>query len=243
MKNKYSCIIVEDEPLAVDVIQTHLNRLGMFELIATCGNAMEAMTIISSQKVDLIFLDIQLPGIKGIDFLKGLNQSYNVILTTAYREYALDGFNLNVIDFLLKPISFDRFSKAINKFLQKEAVKLLGNIKSIDAYSEDMNECVYITVNKRVYKIDQSSINYVESIRDYVTVHTKDEKITFKHTLSAIEELLPKSHFFRIHRSYLVALKCIKSFTPNSIDIGVAELPIGRSYQEKVLTHLNFPRL
>jgi len=229
---KYKCIIVDDEPLAIEVIKTHVGNLGLFEIAAECSNANEAFQFLSSCPIDLMFLDIQMPGLKGTDFLKTLVNPPKVILTTAFRDYALDGYDLNVVDYLLKPISYERFLKAINKFLSNE---------SKDPGSKDDSKYIYLNVNKKVHKILINDIIYVESIKDYLTVHTSSGNIVAKHTISAFEHLLPENEFIRIHRSFIVSIAKIKGFNAHNIDIGGKELPIGPNYHTLVFEKLKYP--
>lgn len=229
---KYKCIIVDDEPLAIEVIKTHIGNLGLFEIVAECSNANEAFQFLTSAKVDLMFLDIQMPGLKGTDFLKTLVNPPKVILTTAFRDYALDGYELNVMDYLLKPISYDRFLKAVNKFLNHESRK---------SDEKEDKKYIYLNVNKKVYKILINDIVFIESVKDYLTVHTLSGNIVAKHTISAFELLLPENEFIRIHRSFIVSIGKIKGFNAHNIDIGGKELPIGPNYHTQVFEKLKYP--
>jgi DNA-binding LytR/AlgR family response regulator len=229
---KYKCIIVDDEPLAIEVIKTHIDNVGLFQIVAECSNASEALQFLVSGKIDLMFLDIQMPGQKGTDFLKNLDNPPRVILTTAYRDYALEGYELNVVDYLLKPISYDRFFRAVNKFL---------NIASGRPGVQDEDKYIYLNVNKKVHKILIRDIVFAESVKDYLTVHTVSGNIVAKHTISAFELMLPGNDFIRIHRSYIVSIGKIKGFNAHSIDIGGKELPIGPNYHAQVFEKLKYP--
>jgi two-component system, LytTR family, response regulator len=229
---KYKCIIVDDEPLAIEVIKTHIGNLGLFHIVAECSNANEALVKLTTENIDLMFLDIQMPGMKGTELLKTLIKPPKVILTTAYRDYALEGYDLNAIDYLLKPISYDRFVRAINKFLSLESA---AKGETYDG------KYIYLNVNKKVYKILLNEIVFVESIKDYLTIHTLSGKIVAKHTISAFELMLPKNEFIRIHRSFIVSTGKIKGFNAHSIDIGNKEIPIGPSYQSQVFEKLKYP--
>ena len=231
---KYKCLIIDDEPLAREVIRTHALKLGIFDIVAECGNAVEAFQAISSEKPDLIFLDIQMPGMKGTDLLKNLANPPRAILTTAYRDYAIEGFELNVVDYLLKPVSYDRFLKAADKFLSLES----GNQPAVKD-----EKYIYLNVNKKVHKIFVGEIIYAESIKDYLTIHTVNGDITAKHTISAFENLLPQDEFVRIHRSFIVSVRKIRGFNSHTIDIGVKELPIGQNFQATVFEKLNYPNI
>jgi two-component system, LytTR family, response regulator len=231
---KYSCLIVDDEPLAVEVIKTFIDNLGIFKIVGECSNAIEAYQILSNETVDLIFLDIQMPGIKGTDFLKNLINPPKVIFTTAYRDYALEGYELNVVDYLLKPIPYERFIKAVDKFVN------LGT--KINEYSTK-DQFIYLNINKKVHKILIDEIVYVESIKDYLSIHTLSSEIVAKHTISSFEIMLPENEFVRIHRSFIVSIKKIKGFNSQFIEIGKKELPIGPNYHAKVFEKLKYPRL
>jgi two-component system LytT family response regulator len=231
---KYNCIIVDDEPLAIEVIRTHVTTVGIFNVIGECSNTIEAFKMLSTEKVDLMFLDIQMPGMKGTDFLKSLISPPKVILTTAYRDYALDGYELNVIDYLLKPVPYDRFLRAVDKFLNSEPRK---------SDNSEKEKFIYLNINKKVHKILIDDIVYVESIKDYLSIHTLSGDIVAKHTISAFELLLPENDFVRIHRSYIVSIGKIKRFNAQNIEIGKKELPIGPNYQSRVFEKLKYPNI
>lgn len=237
MPMKIRCMIVDDEPLAIEVLKSHIEKFESFEVVATCQNAIEAFDSLNKKKVDLIFLDIQMPGMKGTDFLKNLKHPPKVILTTAYREYALEGYELDVIDYILKPISFERFFKAVNKYYHANSGEIIIDSSEKENRSESY---IYVNANKKIYKVFLSDILYVESIKDYITIHKHSQKITAKYTLSAFEDKLPESEFLRIHRSYIVSLKKIVSFTANTVEISNKELPIGRNYRNSVFKALNY---
>lgn len=229
---KYNCIIVDDEPLAIEVIKSHAETIGIFSVVAECSNAVEAFQELKSNNVELMFLDIQMPGMKGTDFLRNLVSPPRVILTTAYRDYAYEGYELNVVDYLLKPVSYDRFVRAVDKFLNSGSGK---------AEKSGEEKFIYLNINKKIHKIYISEIVYVESIKDYLTIHTTTGEIVAKHTITAFEGLLPAEDFVRIHRSFIVALKKIKGFNAHSMDIGGKELPIGQLYQAGVFEKLKYP--
>ncbi len=229
---KYNCIIVDDEPLAIEVIKTHVENMGIFTIAGECSNAIEAFQILSSSKIDLMFLDIQMPGVKGTDFLKNLVNPPKVILTTAYRDYALEGYELNVIDYLLKPIPYERFIRAVDKFLNTESRKSLDSLKE---------RFIYLNINKKIHKILIDEIVYVESVKDYLSIHTLSGDIIAKHTISAFELMLPENEFIRIHRSYIVSIGKIKGFNAQNIEVGKKELPIGPNYQALVFEKLKYP--
>lgn len=229
---KYKCIIVDDEPLAIEVIKTHVESLGLFRIMAECSNPIEALPVLTSENIDLMFLDIQMPGLKGTDFLKNLINPPKVILTTAYRDYAFEGYELNVLDYLLKPVSYERFIRAIDKFLDIESRK--------PADSSD-SEFIYLKINKKIHKVMIDEILYIESIKDYLVVHTVGGDLIAKHTISTFEHLLPEKEFVRIHRSFIVSIRKIKRFNAHDVEIGKKELPIGPNYQASVFEKLKYP--
>lgn len=236
---KTKCLVVDDEPLARDLIRSHLEKLDNFEIVAECGDAMKALQELRNHKVDLMFMDIQMPQITGIEFLKTLKQAPKVIITTAYREYALEGFELDVVDYLLKPITFERFLKSINKFYQmnQEEQHVPASTNNTSAPEESF---IYVKENKRVIKLPLSDILYVEGLSEYVQVFTGNKKIITKVSMTQMQEKLPQNSFMRIHKSYIVSLPKIEAFTSHSIEIPGKELPIGRSYKSRVLEVLGF---
>ena len=234
---KTKCVIVDDEPLARDLIRGHVEKLENFEIVAECDNAMKALSALREKHVDLIFMDIQMPQITGIEFLKTLKHPPKVIITTAYREYALEGFELDVVDYLVKPITFERFLKSVNKFYQMCQVQNVPNSTSDKAQEESF---IYVKENKKVIKVYLSEIRYIEGLSEYVQIYTDKRKIITKTSMALMEEKLPASNFLRIHKSYIVQVSKIEAFTANTIEIQGKELPIGRNYKNAVLNSLNF---
>lgn len=234
---KIKCLIVDDEPLAIEVIESHLKKLDSFSVVATCQNAFEAHDWLTKKKIDLVFMDIQMPGMKGTDFIRNLKNPPKVILTTAYREFAVEGYELDVVDYLVKPISFERFFKAINKYL---CTTVMQNNISVNESVIDKDKYIYVRVNKKINKILLKDILYTESIKDYITIHSTNRKIIAKYTLSGFEDMLPENDFLRIHRSYVISLRHIAGFTSGTIDIAGTELPIGRNYRQQVFKVLNY---
>jgi DNA-binding LytR/AlgR family response regulator len=236
---KIKCLIVDDEPLARGLIRNHIEKLGNFEVIGECCNAMEAFQSLRNQSTDLVFLDIQMPQITGIDFLKTIKHPPKVILTTGYSEYALEGFDLEVVDFLLKPISFERFLKAVNKFYAEVTDQPVFSqpISTSNGYEEAY---IYVKENKKAVKVFLGEILYVEGLSEYVQIFTDKKKIITKASMSHMEEKLPNSRFLRIHKSYIVSVKKIEAFTTTNIELPGKELPIGRSYKSTVLDSLSF---
>lgn len=202
---KLNCLIVEDEPLAANVIEKYIGKIEGLILIEKCTNAISAFNILNKQKIDVLFLDIKMPQISGIEFLKTLKNPPKIILTTAYRDYALEGYELDVIDYLLKPISFERFLKAVNKLLFSSAYQL-PVIQSLSKNS-DSGENIFVKSDKKMVKINLNDILYIEGLKDYIQIVTSKEKVITYLSLSAIEEKLPKELFIRIHRSFIVSFK------------------------------------
>jgi DNA-binding LytR/AlgR family response regulator len=226
-------MVIDDEPLGIELIQNHLSHIETMQVVASCNSAMEAYKVLNHQKIDLLFLDIQMPLITGLDFLKSLKNPPKVIITTAFRNYALEGYELDVVDYLLKPITFNRFLKAIEKYYQHVAVnrhEVMGSKES---------DFIYLKSNKKNYKLHTSDILYIESIKDYIQVHSKDGTLVVKQTMSDVETLLAGKSFLRIHRSYLINVEKITAFTATDIQINKTELPIGSSYKQFVSSALN----
>jgi DNA-binding LytR/AlgR family response regulator len=236
---KTKCLIVDDEPLARDLIRGHVEKLENFEVIAECSDAMKALNVLREKQVDLMFMDIQMPQITGIEFLKTLKHPPKVIITTAYREYALEGFELDVVDYLLKPITFERFLKSVNKFYQmnQDDVQVVTSVVTDKLPEESF---IYVKENKKVVKVYLSEIKYIEGLSEYVQLFTDKRKIITKTSMAQMEEKLPAENFLRIHKSFIVSIGKIEAFTANTIEIQGKELPIGRSFKNAVLSALNF---
>ena len=226
------CIIVEDETLAREVIQSHLQKVNSFELIGSYRNALEAMEALNTKEVDVIFLDIRLPGMSGLHFLHFLADPPLIVLTTAYPEYALESYEFNVIDYLLKPISFERFSKAINKIIDG---RLFSRVNKEERTPMDH---IFIKSGSKFFKINFSEIMYVQGMKDYLKIHTTDFTLVTHQTMNDMEKILPARQFIRVHKSYIVATTYIKSIYGNSIELGKATIPIGNNYKEKVMNFI-----
>ena len=236
MSKLINCIIVDDEPMAREILQNHLQKVDAVNVVATCKNAIEAFNAINSNQIDLIFLDINMPEISGLSFAKSINKNIKVIFTTAYREYAIDGFNLQAVDYLLKPISFERLLQAVNKFLGETNVEVTNS--SIEIKPEK-NDFIFVRADRKMIKINFSEIKYVESFSDYLKFHLNEKVIVTRETISSIEAKLPKLDFLRIHRSFIVSISKIESFTNEFIEIHKKALPISRSYKKYVLQSLD----
>lgn len=235
MNKKCNCIIVDDEPMAREILESHLQKVDAVRVVATCKNAIEAFNEINSNQIDLIFLDINMPEISGLSFAKSINKNIKVIFTTAYREYAIDGFNLQAVDYLLKPISFERLLQAVNKYLGESNI-----VEAFDAVEllPEKNDFIFVRADRKMVKINFSEIRFIESLSDYVKIHLSDKTIVTRETISNIEAKLPKNNFIRIHRSYIVAVTKIDSFTNEFIEVGTKAIPISRSYKKDVLLRL-----
>src|SRR5258706_1891314 len=234
MAIKTQCMVIDDEPLGIELIQNHLSHIETMQVVASCNSAMKAYEVLKHQQIDLLFLDIQMPLITGLDFLKSLKNPPKVIITTAFRNYAIEGYELDVIDYLLKPITFNRFLKAIEKYYQHVTRNSHEVIK--DSKESDF---IYLRSNKKNYKIYTTDILYIESIKDYIQVHSRDDKLIVKQTMSEVETMLAGKSFLRIHRSYLINVEKITAFTVTDIQINKTELPIGSSYKQFVSSALN----
>jgi DNA-binding LytR/AlgR family response regulator len=221
---------VEDEVLAQDVIRNHLSRLGQLELLGVYRTAPEAMVALEGLDVDVLFLDIRLPGMSGLHFLRGLADPPLVVLTTAYAEYALESYEFNVIDYLLKPISFERFSKAVNKILDGRLYTRAST--PTEAKDEDH---IFIKSNSKFFRVDFSEILYVQGMKDYLKLYTPDFTLVTHHTMNEMEKTLPSRHFLRVHRSYIIAIKHIRAIYGNSIELGKVTIPVGVNYKDTVM--------
>ena len=230
------CLIVDDEPPARDIIKQYIADTPMLQLCGECGNAVQAISFLQQHPVDLIFLDIQMPQLSGTDFIKTLSHPPKVIFTTAHPEYALEGYELDVIDYLLKPIRFDRFLKAVNKAYQQTDLRNSPERSTVEPEHKDA--FVYFRADRKMMKVILSDILYIESMKDYVKVVTGNETIITKQSISSVEAMLPEQKFIRTHRSFIVAAAAIYSFTSELINVGKTEIPIGRLYRQQVLKTL-----
>jgi two-component system LytT family response regulator len=234
---KIKCLLVDDEPLAITLMEKHVAQLDFLEVTGTCPNAIKALEILKNTGVDLMFLDIRMPAINGIDFLKMLRNPPKVVITTAYREYALDGYDLDIVDYLLKPITFDRFFKAIERYMRSDNRALPA--LTLPAVAEPLN--IYIKSGYRNVRVNTDDILYMESLKDYVKIITAGGAITTKYRISDMENELSGKGFLRIHRSFIVNTKHVSAFTASDVEIGKTELPIGESYKALVLQALKSP--
>jgi len=228
---KIKTMIVDDEPHAIEIIEKYIENFSELEIIAKCNNAIQAFQVIQQQKIDLVFLDVKMPGLNGTDFIRSLKNPPKVIFTTAYQDYALDGFDLNAVDYLLKPIAFDRFLKAMDKVfaLQKGVPQKISIAEKPADQKSDI--FLYLRIDRKMVKVNVADIYWIESLKDYIKVVLKDKVLISKQKISLLEELLPEDKFVRIHRSFIVALPKIESFHSYSVEVLGKELPIGRNYK------------
>jgi len=234
---KIRCLLVDDEPLALEVLQSHISNSNGLEVAGICKNALEALDILHEKQVDLIFLDIKMPTLLGTDFLKSLSNPPKVIFVTAYREFAMDGYELDAIDYLLKPVSFEIFLKAVSK-----VKRLMGHDYIIQAEESRKNPeaFVYMKVDKSMQKVFVNEILYVESRRDYVKVFLSTGKsFLAKQSISSMINLLSEQSFLRVHRSFLVSVDKITGYNNNDIQLGSLEIPIGKLYKQQVMEAIN----
>lgn len=223
------CIAVDDEPLALELLEDNISKVPYLQLVAKCSNAMEAMKLLQQQPVDLIFLDIQMPGLTGLQFIQSLNVKPMIILITAYEKFALEGFNLDVVDYLVKPVSLERFVKACNK-----AYDLFQLKNRPAANSGTALDYFFVNVEYSLVKVNFSDITFIEGLKDYVKIHlaNSNKPIITRIGMKSLEEQLPPAKFVRIHKSYIVSLRHITSVRKSSVFIGDIELPISDNYKE-----------
>lgn len=224
------CMVVDDEPIARDILASHIEKTPGLKLVKSCMNATEAYEGLYQHQVDLLFLDIQMPVITGTDFLRSLRNPPLVVFTTAYQQYAVEGFELNSVDYLLKPITYDRFYQAIEKV--KERIAYKTNLPQAVPIQADY---IFIKQDTKLVRVNYNQINYIEAEKDYSSVYLTDKRIFASMHLKIFEDTLPKDQFMRIHRSYIVNMSKIKSIKGNMVELEQAEIPIGATYREELL--------
>ena len=232
----YRALIVDDEELARQLIASYLKRIPTIEVVGSCKNAVEALTILNRQPVDLLFLDIQMPGITGVEMIRTLVDPPVIILTTAYSEYALEGFELDVTDYLLKPFSFERFSRAINK----ARVRLNNRNQPSPTIQAESSNHLMVRADHKIHRIPYESILYIKSMQEYVAYYLTSGRIVALGSLKQLEGLLPPHQFLRVHKSYIIAINKVKSLEGNLLHLEDQKIPVGASYRENVLAIL-FP--
>lgn len=226
---KYKCFIVDDEPLAVEVIRIHLSKLNQFEISGAFTDPIEAFMATKNENIDLLFLDIEMPDFNGLDFIKSLKTRPEIIITTAYREFAVEGFELNILDYLVKPIAFERFMMSIDKFLEIKESKETAQLTS------EKEEFIIVRANRKLVKIDLDTILYIEGLKDYVKIVLDDDTILTKESIGNFFKRLNDEKFIRIHKSFIVSFDKISAVTSHDVEVGSKELPIGRNYKESVM--------
>ena len=235
------CIAVDDEPLALDIIEDYVSKVPFLELVKRTENAIEALQLVQAGGIDLVFLDIQMPDLTGIQFLKIANNKASYILTTAYSQYALESYDLNVSDYLLKPIAFDRFYKAVEKVHNQHKnnaepvnqVPVTVVAPAVVPASEPVQDFIFVKTEHKIQKIELNDMLYIEGLKDYISIYTKAERIITLQNMKRMEETLPGSQFIRVHKSYIIALDKIESIERSRITICGKIIPIGDTYRDE----------
>ncbi len=237
-KDKYNVIIVDDEYLARKLLQDYVSKVESLQLVATCSNAIEAMNALNDYQVDIMFLDIQMPDLTGLELVGSLEQKPATIFTTAYSEYAVDAFNLSVVDYLLKPFDFPRFIQAINKAIGTEQPKVASHRKTAADTISKSNDFITVKADYKLYKINYDDLLFIEGQHEYVTFHTTQRRITALFALKDLEEILPKDKFIRVHKSYIVSFKHILDLDKSDVTVAGNKVPVGASYRDVLLARL-----
>lgn len=238
------CLAIDDEPLALDIIKDFCSKIEFIQLVAACTNPVEAIRILNEHKIDLIFLDIQMPNITGLEFIRAINKPPLIVFTTAYSNYALDGFELNAIDYLVKPFAFERFFRAINKaseILHLRSNKIVRQIPSVVNLSTP--EYIMIKVEYSTVKIELDKILFIEGLKDYVKIYNTSKLLLTKTTLKNLEEKLPQHEFLRVHKSFIISFSKIDSIENNRILIGERRIPVGNQYKTQFYQWLDSKRI
>jgi len=243
---KLKCIAVDDEPLALDIIEDYVSKVPFLELVKRTENAIEALQLVQAGGIDLVFLDIQMPELTGIQFLKIANGKANYILTTAYSQYALESYDLNVSDYLLKPIAFDRFYKAVEKVHNQikvaepvPAPQPLVAAAPLSAAVNPIQDFIFVKTEHKIQKIELDDILYIEGLKDYISIYTKAERIITLQNMKKMDETLPKGQFIRVHKSYIISLDKIESIERSRISICGKIIPIGDTYRDEFFKHID----
>lgn len=234
MSKMINCIVVDDEPIAREIIETHLSRLDYVNILDSCSNAFEAFNSLNKYEVDLLFLDINMPDVSGLTFAKAIGDQTKIIFTTAYREYAVEGFELAAVDYLLKPITFEKIVQALIKYKKIKQPKA----QTDSTKDSTENQSFFVRSDRKMVRVNYEDILYLESYSDYVKIHTTGQTIVTRELISRLENELPKKYFIRIHRSYIIAINKVKAYTNESVEIAGKELTISRSYKEEVIATL-----
>jgi DNA-binding LytR/AlgR family response regulator len=229
----YNCLIIEDEPLASGILQDYIGEMADLHLVAACRDAMSASEYLRNHKLDVLFVDIHLPKINGLEFIKTIQNQYQVILTTAYHQYAMDGYDLNVVDYLVKPIEFSRFLQAIHK-LRKDNPEGSSIVENLT----DKSGFHYYNVDKRQVRIFDDDILFAESLKEYLRIYTAHHSIVTKLQIGELESMLNMPKLVRVHKSYIVNLDKVTAYSANAIEIDAHQIPIGRTYKEMLMKYL-----
>lgn len=240
---KIKCLVIDDEPPARDILKRYIAGVDLLQLAGECSNAVETLSFLQNNSVDLLFLDIKMPHILGTSFIRTLKNPPKVIFTTAFRKYAVEGFDLNAVDFLLKPISFERFLQAVNKVMQLNIHANTNSNSLNETLPDQSHPFLYFRSDRKMVKVFLEDILLIESLKDYVKVITTNKLIVSKQSISSLEEMLPKDSFIRVHRSYIIAVNKIDSYNSDLIEIGNKQIPIGRLFRHEVTRLLNISSL
>jgi DNA-binding LytR/AlgR family response regulator len=235
-KKQINCIIVDDEPVAREIMENHLKRIDQIRVVASCKNAVEAFMAINSHSVDLVFLDIQMPDISGLSFARSVNRNMKIIFTTAFRDYAVEGFDLRAVDYLLKPVSFERLMQGIDKYLEETSVHFQEPGQDVH---ESHHDSMFVRSDRKMVRVNFAEVMFMESLGDYIKIHLANGKaLLTRDSISNISASLPQEEFIRVHRSYVVNRHQIDSYTSDTIGIARHEIPISRSFREDVMKKL-----
>jgi len=236
----WKCLLVDDEPLAIEILEKHIEMVDQLEVVGKCNNAFKALEFLQKNPVDLMFLDIQMPKLSGISFIRTLQNPPSIIFTTAFKEYAIDAFELDAVDYLLKPISLERFLRAVNKLTKTT----FTNEEEMSIMPEVNTGFIYFRADRKMIKLFYDEILYIESIKDYIKIYREgNSPLLVKQSITATEEMLPPHLFIRIHRSFIVSVNKITAFTSNDVEIVKMEIPIGRMYKPQLQKLSNLPHL
>lgn len=238
------CLVIDDEPLAQDVLAAHISHTPALNLVQRCSNAMEAFEALHKNRIDLIFLDINMPVISGLSFLRSLKDPPAVILTTAYTEYALEGYELDVVDYLLKPVPYERFVKAVNKAIQKlsqpgQELSPLAETPiaapSVPSAAPPHKDYFFVKADGKLVKLNYAEVHYIEGMKDYLKIYTAQTYYVVHQTMKAMEEQLPADRFMRVHKSYIISLSAIRSIDGNMIHMEKTDIPLGNAYRDALM--------
>jgi len=226
--------VVDDEPIARDILETYIGRISEISLVKSCINAAEAYDVLHEYPIDLVFLDIQMPVISGTDFLRSLQKPPLVVFTTAYSQYAVEGFELNSVDYLVKPIVFERFQLAVNKVIDRMAAN-----SQVAPLNGPLPDYLFIRQGSKFVRINHSEISYIQAERDFCSVYLENKRLLASLHLKILEDMLPKDKFTRVHRSYIVNLEKIQAVKGNTLELNNAEIPVGANYREQLFKQLH----